>query len=683
MPASKNTLSADQLRVLVLAPTTADAEAIVKLFAVSNIACETFGNMSALCAAFRDDAGVLMIAEESLTADFDALARCIQNQPVWSDIPIILLSRSGAESAAMTQAVQRIANVSVIERPVRVTTLVSLTRSSLRARARQFQVRDHLAERERSEQTIREGEQRYRLLIENVKDYAIFMIDVNGNVASWNEGAETILGYSSDEILNQSAEILFTPEDRANGTPLREMDEARRTGRATDMRWHLRKHNERFFVDGVMTAVYSDAGELLGFSKLMKDVTEQHRIESERESLLKSERAARSEAERAGRMKDEFLATLSHELRTPLNAILGWSQLLRGAPGQSEDMQEGLAVIDRNARSQSQIIEDLLDMSRIISGKVRLEMQRVDLAAQVESAVETVSPAADAKGVRLQVELDPNVPTINADPNRLQQVLWNLLNNAVKFTSKSGAVTVRMQCVASQIRIDVSDTGEGIAPEFLPFVFDRFRQADASTTRRYGGLGLGLSIVKQIIEMHGGTIAAASAGKGAGASFGVTLPIAAANIEPLSAKGSAYSAPHSANQALADAKLPSLEGISVLVIDDENDARTLLRRLLSDCKAQVSIAATVEEAIVQLEVSPPNVWISDISMPGEDGYSLIARVRALPADRGRDTPAIALTAYARSEDRTQALAAGFDYHVAKPVEPAVLISTIAALAARR
>jgi PAS domain S-box-containing protein len=411
-----------------------------------------------------------------------------------------------------------------------------------------------------------------------------------------------------------------------------------------------------------------------------RDITRRKEAELEREQLLASERAARSEAERAGRMKDDFLTTLSHELRTPLNAILGWSQILRSGVG-GEDLAEGLATIERNARAQTEIIQDLLDMSGIISGKVRLDVQRVELASLLQAGVDTLRPAAEAKEVRLHAVLDPKAGPVSGDPNRLQQVFWNLLSNAVKFTPKGGRVQVRLERVDSHVEISVIDTGEGIGPEFLPYVFDRFRQADATTTRRHGGLGLGLSIVKQLVELHGGSVRVKSMGVGQGTTFTVSLPLVVVHPEPQPEVKREHPAASVPADLYREACL-QLKGVRVLVVDDEPDARSVVRRVLEDCGAAVQTASSSAEALDMFQSEPPDVLVSDIGMPVEDGYTLVRRVRALGKDKGGNTPALALTAYARPEDRMRAVRAGFEMHVVKPVEPVELITMVATLAER-
>jgi PAS domain S-box-containing protein len=404
----------------------------------------------------------------------------------------------------------------------------------------------------------------------------------------------------------------------------------------------------------------------------------QHAAE-ERKVLLESERSARAEAERTSQMKDEFLATLSHELRTPLSAILGWAQVLRRGSRDTADLQRGLQTIERNARAQAQLIEDLLDMSRITSGKVLLDMQTVAPALFIDAAIETVRPAADAKNIRLEKHYDPAVGVIAGDPARLQQVIWNLLSNAIKFTPRDGLVSITLVPFDGHVRITVRDTGIGIKPEFKAHVFERFRQGDASTTRTHGGLGLGLSIVKHLIEQHGGTVQVDSEGEERGASFTIELP--AANRQSASSRPDR--APYNPPSPLAsDIKLRDLSHIKVLVVDDEPDARELINRILSDCHAEVRTAASAGQAMAAIGDAIPDVLVSDLGMPGIDGFELLARVRALPHDQGGNIPAVALTAFARSEDRLKALEAGFRAHISKPVEPSELIAMVASMVAR-
>jgi Signal transduction histidine kinase len=417
---------------------------------------------------------------------------------------------------------------------------------------------------------------------------------------------------------------------------------------------------------------------LRGFGKVTRDLTERKLAEEQRLKLAR-EQVARTEAEAANRAKDEFLATVSHELRTPLNAILGWGRMLGSGKLDEEGYTRGLETIERNAKLQAQLIDDLLDMSRIISGKLRLTVGPVDLHPVIEAAIEAMQPAVEAKRIRLQVILDSNVGMISGDPDRLQQVVWNLISNAVKFTPKGGRVQVRLQRINSHVDLAVSDTGQGVSAEFLPYVFDRFRQADSAITRMHGGLGLGLAIVRHLIELHGGTVEAQSPGEGQGATFTVRLPIMITHDSGrFTLNGQGADANKSWQQAGFDCP-PSLAGLRVLILDDEADARALLKVIIEECQAEVTTVASAAEAYETLEWLKPDVIISDIGMPFEDGYSFMRKVRAREAGTQSRIPAVALTAHARVEDRLRALAAGYQVHVAKPIEPAELVAVIASL----
>ena len=536
-----------------------------------------------------------------------------------------------------------------------------------------------ITDRKRAETKLRLSEERFRMLLENVKDYAIFLLDTQKRVVSWGAGAENILGYQEVDILGESSSIIFTPEDLERGEDKKELNKAVTEGRAENERWHVRKDGTRFWGNGIMAALRDESGQLQGFAKIMRDFTERKQAEEEREQLLAREQAARAEAEAANRIKDEFLATLSHELRTPLNAMLGWTQLLRTRNFNEETTARALETIDRNTKSLAQLIEDVLDVSRIITGKFRMNVCPVELVPIIEAAIETVRTAADAKQIQIQSGLDSSVGTILGDANRLQQVVWNLLSNAVKFTPRGGRVEVRLERINSRVQIRVSDTGQGISPEFLPYVFDRFRQADSSMTRVHGGLGLGLAIVRHVVELHGGTVYAESPGLGQGATFIVELPFMAVDVL-------ATSKLEQVQPKLTD-EMPNLcplelEGLKVLVVDDEPDARDLIATVLGQCGAEVEVAASAVEALETIEKWQPDVLVSDIGMPGEDGYTLIRKLRALEAQRGGQIPAVALTAYARAEDRTQALLAGFQLHVPKPVDPSELAVVVGNLVGR-
>jgi signal transduction histidine kinase len=407
-------------------------------------------------------------------------------------------------------------------------------------------------------------------------------------------------------------------------------------------------------------------------------IMELKRSEEERGKLLVLEQQARAEAEAANRIKDEFLATLSHELRTPLTSLLGWANLLRSSERDDALLDQGLEVIERNARSQAQLIEDLLDVSRIISGKLHLDVKTLDLSTTIEAAISVVRPAAEAKSIQLTYVHGPRVGAISGDTGRLQQVVWNLISNAVKFTPEGGRVDVRLEQVDSHARIRVSDNGKGIKAEFLPRVFDRFRQGDSSTTRAYGGLGLGLAIVRHLVELHGGTVQAVSDGEGKGSAFSVMFPL----ISARSVSGSFAITSLSEGEPINIAP-PSLDGLRVLVVDDERDAGQIISRVIAQSGADVRTCESAREALELLKDWKPDVLMSDIGMPGEDGYVLIDKVRSLSDESGGRIPAAALTAYARDEDRQRALAAGYQMHVSKPISSRQLVATVARLAAIR
>jgi PAS domain S-box-containing protein len=427
----------------------------------------------------------------------------------------------------------------------------------------------------------------------------------------------------------------------------------------------------------LVSGIASQAAIAIDNSRLVMTLREREaklsELVAERDSIVQSERSARAEAERLGHLKDEFLATLSHELRTPLNAVQGWTQvLLRQHP--TQEQEDALLIIDRNVRTQSQIIGDLLDMSRIVSGKIVLEVQPVQLHQVIQSAVDTVRPAAEAKKIRLNAMLDTGVGYVRGDPGRLQQALWNLLNNAIKFTPSGGRVQVVLERVNSHVEISVEDSGIGIKPDFLPFIFERFRQGDATTTRKFGGLGIGLSIVKNLVELHGGNVRVKSRGENLGTTFIVMLPIS--HVHPAPATGQPMAADSTELDTL---ELPRLDGARILVVDDEADGRNLLVRILDDRGASCLGVGSTGDALALLAGEHFDILLSDIGMPERDGYELIREARKLDQKRGTPLPAVAITAYARPQDRQRSLVAGFHAHLAKPVEARELVATIAGL----
>ena len=436
------------------------------------------------------------------------------------------------------------------------------------------------------------------------------------------------------------------------------------------------RFNDR--AERLVAGIASQAAIAIDNSRLVQALKEREstlsQLLSERERILQSERTARAEAERLGHLKDEFLATLSHELRTPLNAVQGWTHLLLRGPS-TEQQKEALVVIDRNVRAQSRIIGDLLDMSRIISGKIALEVQALQLHQVIQAAVDTVRQTAEARSIRINTLLDTSIGFVRGDPNRLQQALWNLLTNAIKFTPAGGRIQVVLERVNSHVEISVEDTGVGIRQDFLPYIFDHFRQADSSTTRRFGGLGLGLSIVKNLVELHGGNVRVKSRGENQGSTFIVALPLP--HVRP--APDRVAPPEHGADTALDTMELPRVDGARILVVDDETDGRTLLVRILADLGAQCVAADGAEQALELLKANQFDILLSDIGMPRTDGYELIRAARQLDHQRRKALPAVAITAYARPEDRQRSLVAGYHAHLSKPIEARELVATVAGL----
>ncbi len=550
-----------------------------------------------------------------------------------------------------------------------------------------------VSDRKRAELAMQASEERYRLATRATND-VIWDWDLATGHIRWNESLEARFGHA---LTNHSASGGFWIEHIDPADRVRVLTGIHRAIDDPDVEhWADEYRFQR--ADGTYADVL-DRGFVLRDASgtgvrmigAMQDLTERKRVERERERMIEAERAARSEVERQSRLKDEFLASLSHELRTPLNAILGWSQILLSREPKSSDAIRGLEVVERNARAQAAIVDELLDMSRLMSGKVRLDVRPLDVREVITAAVDTARPAAEAKKIALRSKIASQTELwVCGDPGRLQQVLWNLLTNAIKFTPRGGHVWVDLEGSSSSIDIRISDTGEGIRPDFLPYIFERFRQADASSTRRHGGLGLGLSIVKQLVELHGGSVMGTSRGLGLGSMFTVSLPALPADIRVRVGERDA-SAPDSGRccnneDSTAAGQVASqldIAGLRILVVDDDLDARSFVSQLLQDRQAVVTTAASAAEAMALLESGAKfDVLVSDIGMPGEDGYSLIRRVRALGRGRGGDIPAIALTAYARAEDRVRAVAAGFMMHVAKPLEAAELITMVAGAAGR-
>jgi PAS domain S-box-containing protein len=653
--------------------------------------------------------------------------------------------------------------------------------------------RDKTENEENRRRNYRRAEDIYRKSVEDIRDYAIFMTDPEGLVTNWNCGAQHILGYTEAEIIGKSFAKFFTAEDRAKDVPQKELTTAALEGRAEDERWHMRHDGSRFWASGVVTAVRDDEGELIGFSKVMRDMTERNRLTEERdrffslsmdmlcivhldgrfqrvnpafekvlgfseeelleisifdllhpedlastaagyEKLASGEpttfmenrlrckdgmykwlawsyfpvpeddlafgvgrdmtelrqihdvlRLRAEELEEANRVKDEFLATLSHELRTPLTSILGWSRLLRSNQLSEVDRDRAIQIIQRNAESQSKLIEDLLEVSRIITGKLRIEFQPVTFPAIVDTVVNSLRPAADAKQLELEAAIDPAAGPVLGDPARLQQIVTNLLSNAIKFTPDRGRIEVQLQRINSHVQLAIRDTGAGIPVEELPHIFERFRQADSSNVRAHGGLGLGLAIVDHLVRQQAGAVFAESDGPGTGATFIVEFPLTSSEILTTEVARVDLFSDHARtmlekSDAFADQKLKELR---ILIVEDDADTRDLLQMVLEQCGAEVRAVGSSKAALDEMAHAIPDVLISDIGMAGENGYDLIKKVRSLDPDRGGRIPAVALTAYAAAADRRRALLAGFQTHLAKPVEPDELLAVIASLSGQK
>jgi PAS domain S-box-containing protein len=522
-------------------------------------------------------------------------------------------------------------------------------------------------------------------------DDAIVSKDLNGTITSWNKGAEKLFGYTAAEVIGRPITILIPP-DRMDEEP--QILERIRRGERVDHYETVRHRKDSKEIDISLTVspVRDKAGRIIGASKIARDITERKRAEEALRTAYEQESAARAEAEAANHSKDEFLAMVSHELRSPLGAILGYNRILRERLPDEAQLKQPCDVIERNARTQLQLIEDLLDTARIVNGKLRLETRPLDINPVLADAVDMMRPTAEAKGVRLQIgDCGLQSAIVMGDAARLQQIVWNLLSNAIKFTPAGGQVELRAEHADGHIRINVSDTGKGIQPEFLPRIFERFRQIDPSSPRRHGGLGLGLALVKHLAELHGGKVEAVSEGVGRGATFTVTLPLATERdliaAEPPALAAAAIGEIQSDDEAALPNGL-TIAGMRVLVVDDQDDARAMLADLLSRYEAIVTTVASGAEALAVLSNTAndarPDVLVCDIAMPMEDGYTALRRMRALEAARGvaasQRIPAIALTALSGNEDRLRALSAGFQYHIAKPADPVELITVIANIA---
>ncbi|WP_237088441.1 ATP-binding protein [Nostoc sp. PCC 7120 = FACHB-418] len=546
-------------------------------------------------------------------------------------------------------------------------------------------ITQEITERKQSELALQNALQLLNLHIDTTP-LAVVQWDCHLCVTRWSSAAEKIFGWLAEEVIGKYIQDLHIVYEE-DMTAVAEVSDRLLSGQEAQIIQYNRNYTKDgrvIYCEWYNSSITNEEGSVTSVLSLVLDVTERIQAEKalrqselmvteERAQALERERAARIELERASRMKDEFLAIVSHELRSPLNGILGWSRLLRTRKLSPEKIEQALESIERNAQAQTQLIEDLLDISRIIRGNIRLLVRPTKLIPVIQAALDTVRPIANTKSIQIISRLNFDIGLVSADPERLQQVIWNLLSNAVKFTPEGGRVEICLEQVETNVQIQVIDTGTGISPEFLPYVFDRFRQADATTTRNQGGLGLGLAIVRNLVELHNGKVSVASPGEGQGATFTVQLPLLATYStltpeEPLIQRQTAW-----------DTKV-QIKGLKILAVDDEPDTREFLKTALEQYGAIVTTAASTREALKLLQLVKPDVLLSDIGMPNEDGYALIRQIRALSSEQGGNVPAAALTAYTRQSDRLQALTAGFQIHISKPIEPIQLLKIVATLA---
>jgi len=509
---------------------------------------------------------------------------------------------------------------------------------------------------------------------------AVVEWDSDFRVSRWSESAERLFGWKADDVIGKHVnEWQFVFADDVDAVAL--VTNRQREGvevQGVQRNRNYTRAGSVIFCEWYNSVLRDDRGRLVSVLSLVLDVTARERAEEERAALFIRERDARQHAEEADRLKDEFLATLSHELRTPLTSILGWASMIRNGEVEGSNASRAIETIERNARSQARLIDDLLDVSRIITGNLRLDLHPLNLAPIVEAAIDALRPTADVKGIQLKTEQLSAECLVKGDPNRLRQVIWNLLSNAIKFTQRGGVVMIDLRCVNGTVHLRVADSGEGISPEFLPYVFDRFRQAEGSISRKQGGLGLGLAVVRHLVELHGGSIGAESAGLSQGSVFTVELPLAEERRDPARAEERRREVErrHSKRGSVR------LDGVHVLLVEDDDDSRKLLGTILKRYGARVTSTKSAAEALSVFSSDRPDLLISDIGMPDQDGYEFIQKLRALPPELGGQTPAIALTGYASRKDRERALAAGYHQHIAKPIEQSEMITAIAALVGR-
>ncbi len=634
----------------------------------------------ALRCLLNQDFAVILLDVQMPGMDGFETATLIRNRPRSHHTPIIFLTAYSTNDAQMFRGYS-LGAVDYLFKPIDPEILTSKVSVFVDLFKKTEEVKRQAAQLAAMNAELRESEERFRSL-SACSPVGIFLTDVEGRCTYTNPRFQTICGLTLEEGLGDGWLKSVQPEDRERI-------------KAEWSNWTItnQEYSSEFRVktaDGLERQVHvraspmlSAQGELLGHVGTVEDITDRKQAEEARTQIIR-EQVARKEAEAANRMKDEFLATLSHELRTPLNSVLGWARLLRTRSFDAATMERALETIERNAQAQAQLIEDILDVSRIIRGKLSLNLRPINIKPVIEAAIDALSPSAEAKSLQLEYFLEPSIERVIGDPDRLQQIVWNLLSNAIKFTPEGGKIEVRTVKAGSQAQIQVRDTGIGIKSEFLPYVFDRFRQADSSTTRTHGGLGLGLAIVRHLVQLHHGKVYADSEGEGKGATFTIELPMERCVPSTLNGQSQpklrldSELLPSEASAAASN----KLSGLQVLLVDDEPDVRELLTTVIEGSGAQVIAVASAQEAINVLEQMQPDVLVSDIAMPLEDGYSLIRKVRDREAERGGRLPAVALTAYVTEEDCQQALEKGFQMHMSKPVDTTQLVKVVANLAGR-
>jgi len=633
-------------RVLVLVPTARDAAGTKSVLEAEGILSHICESLRQLCQEAERGAGAVLLAEETILSDRSGcLRRVLDQQQLWSDLPLIVLTPAGVESGRTAETLRTFGNVTIVKRPVQLSILVTTTRAALRDRHRQYDVRSLLEKEKRQAEKLNQSEKRLRLMVESVKDYAIFATDAEGRISTWNAGAERVFGWPESEILGQNASVLFTPEDRAGGIPEQELSTALLNGRAEDERWNERKDGSRFFASGIVTPVYDENGTHSGFTKVARDITERKRTEE----VLRE----------ADRKKDEFLAMLAHELRNPLAAVRNAVTVLKMSNAE-ENINFAKGVVERQVTQLTRLIDDLLDVSRITSGKIRLRREFLDAAPVLDLAIEAARPLIDERKHELILSVDRGNLPLRADPTRIEQIILNLLTNAAKYTEAGGRIWLTARNDGEQVVITVRDSGIGIQPEKLPEMFQLFAQGERSIARSEGGLGIGLTIVKKLAEMHGGRVSAVSEGVGKGSEFTVRLPAASKASVTESKPGV------TPGEMRSDSR--------ILVVDDNVDTARGLALLLNLLGNDARLAHDGPSAIAIAQTFRPEFVLLDIGLPGMDGYQVASKLREEPCCK--DAVIIAVSGYGQEKDRRRSHAAGFDHHLVKPVDFDSLLSLI-------